>query len=282
MAAHLLKLKMKAPQKIVAFVDILGFSALIKEFDSGRAPQILDELRDAYTSAAEFMKPRPVSRPDEPFFQWKDCLETRLFSDCLCAAAPLEYKSFDFITQFQFLYLYLSTYQDLLMGKGFFTRGAITIGSHFADEHMIFSGGLVETYLLETKSANFPRIILSDTIKAKLAEYKKSHREKLNYMLIEDADGYTFLNSFNADLSTAKEVDRDVAKLLPGIGTMDTSFEELSLQARAATLDRMKGVCEDRLNNGVKGSVADKYLWFLDFIDYVAGVANRRRFKEWC
>jgi hypothetical protein len=279
--------RLEAPQMLVAFVDILGFSEIIKQFDKGELPGILNELQEAIEPAAHFMKmpgqggPMPPSAPAPTFWLWKECLDTRLFSDCLCAAAPLEYKGYDFFTQFQFMYMYLATYQELLMGSGFFTRGAITIGSHYASENMIFSGGLVETYTLETKSANFPRIILSEKLKAELAKYKDTQQEKLNYMLVEDGDGFTFLNHFNTDLTTAKELDKSLADILPGQGITDTSFEELSLRSRNKRLEVIRRICETKLA-GAKGSVADKYLWFLDFIDYVSGSANRRRFKDWC
>lgn len=271
---------------LVAFVDILGFSEIIKQFDRGELPGILKELQDAVEPAALFMKmpsqggAMPPSAPAPPFWLWKECLDTRLFSDCLCAAAPLEYKGYDFFTQFQFLYMYLATYQELLMGKGFFTRGAITIGSHYVSNNMIFSGGLVETYTLETKSANFPRIILSEKLKSELSNYKDTQQEKLNYMLVEDSDGFTFLNHFNTDVLTAKELDMKLATLLPGQGITDLSFEELSLQSRSDRMEAIRQVCEIKLLTA-KGSVADKYLWFLDFIDYMAGNVNRRRFKLW-
>lgn len=279
--------EMKAPQKIVAFVDILGFSEIIRKFDNGELPEILEELQEAITPAIRLMKMPskggsvPDFAPPSTFWLWKQCLDTRLFSDCLCAAAPLEYNGFDFFAQFQFMYMYLMSYQELLMGRGFFTRGAITIGSHYADDNMIFSGGLVETYGLETKSANFPRIILSEKIKVELAKYKESQQEKLNYMLVEDGDGFTFLNHFNADILTAKEVDKIFAESLPGEGIVEDSFEELSLQSRSERLEIVRQICEVKLADA-KGSVADKYLWFLDFIDYVAGNPSRRRFKQWC
>ena len=278
--------KLEAPQQIVAFIDILGFSEIIKQFDRGELPEILEELQQAIVPAAKYLKmPRqggsmPDFSPAPAFWLWKECLDTRLFSDCLCAAAPLEYKEYDFFTQFQFMYMYLVTYQELLMGSGFFTRGAITIGSHYASDNMIFSGGLVEAYALETKAANFPRIILSERIKTELSKYKETQQKKLNYMLVEDGDGFTFLNHFNADLTTAHEMDNLWADLLPGKGITDSSFEELSLQSRSERLEVIRQTCEIKLA-GAKGSVADKYLWFIDFIDYLAGSANSRRFKAW-
>ena len=52
-------------------------------------------------------------------FDFKECLEAKLFSDCLCVSVPLEfgnqYTKYNIYDQFWFLYQYLSGYQILLL-----------------------------------------------------------------------------------------------------------------------------------------------------------------------
>nr|WP_317187917.1 hypothetical protein [Acinetobacter gerneri] len=45
-------------------------------------------------------------------------------------------------------------------------RGALTIGEIYHDENMVFGPAMVEAYELESKVAEFPRIILHDKIEA--------------------------------------------------------------------------------------------------------------------
>jgi hypothetical protein len=88
--------------KFVAFVDILGFTEIIKSYDAGENQEILSLLKQAVDPAAGFLRNSFELAKGGVFYEWKDCLDTRLFSGCLCAAAPLEFKDHDFIKQLTF------------------------------------------------------------------------------------------------------------------------------------------------------------------------------------
>ncbi len=42
-------------QYIVAFVDILGFSKSIRDYDSGENPELLNQIKEAVNSAGELL-----------------------------------------------------------------------------------------------------------------------------------------------------------------------------------------------------------------------------------
>jgi len=128
---------MNIETKIVAFVDILGFADLIKQYDGEGNRKILIELKEAVDSATKLIKPIS-SESDSLLFHWKECTEIKLFSDCLCLSAPLNYKGYDLIEQLEFFYKYLIGYQQILMSKNYFSRGGITIGSYYSDDKIIF------------------------------------------------------------------------------------------------------------------------------------------------
>ena len=65
-------------------------------------------------------------------------------------------------------------FQSIMMTKGFFTRGGVSMGSYYADNNIIFSKGLVNAYLLESKKANYPRVLVDNLIIQKLLNYSKS------------------------------------------------------------------------------------------------------------
>ncbi len=133
--------------RIVAFMDILGFSAIIEEYDSDEASNILNELHDALNLAVE--NALENIQNSKALTELKEFLEYRMFSDCICISLPyIEYGN-DFHIQFNSLSTVVKSYQFIMMQKGFFVRGGISVGSYFSDKNMIFSGGLVSAYHLD-------------------------------------------------------------------------------------------------------------------------------------
>jgi hypothetical protein len=219
---------MEIETKIVAFVDILGFADLIKQFDKKGNSKILDDLKEAVDTATNLIKPIPEDS-DSLLFHWKECTEIKLFSDCLCMSAPLNYKGYDLIEQLEFFYKYLIGYQQILMSKNYFSRGGITIGS-YSDDNIIFSGGLVEAYTLESKIAKYPRIVVSpkmlDAVKGLDDEF-----DILNSMFILDSEDVCFLNPFNNYTIDGEKADKIAKEQLAGIeGFLNMSFKELGEQ----------------------------------------------------
>ncbi len=126
---------------IVAFIDILGFSEAIREYDSGLKPELLNEIKEAVNNAGDFLLTQYIEPPAN-LVNWKEHLKLQFFSDCLCVAIPAKLTTLELIDNFVFFSTYISTYQNLLMEKGFFSRGGISIGSYYSDNFIIFSGAL--------------------------------------------------------------------------------------------------------------------------------------------
>lgn len=82
--------------------------------------------------------------------------------------------------------------------RGFFVRGAISIGNAFVDDIAVFGDALSSAYHGETALARDPRVILTDEAVAatrKHLEYysEPKHSPQATYLL-KDADGQWFLN----------------------------------------------------------------------------------------
>jgi hypothetical protein len=178
----------------VAFIDILGFGELVKKYDKGLLPSVLNDLKSALDNATSFLK-IDLSSPSDPL-NWKKSLKVHLFSDCLCAAIPINLNYNDVFHNFTFFHLYISTYQNLLMEKGFFARGGVSIGSFYSDENMIFSGALVESVELE-KTAIYPRILISKSLIDKISALEDKEDDIINEMFVKDSENRVFLNNFN-------------------------------------------------------------------------------------
>jgi len=182
--------------RIVAFIDILGFSSIIEEYDSNETSNILNELHDTLEQAIKVsieMMIKPEIKTDLRQF-----LEYRMFSDCICISLPyIDYGS-DFDIQFYSISTVVKSYQLSMMQKGFFVRGGISMGSYFADKNMIFSGGLVNAYKLDKGT---PTIEVDRTIIERL---KRNYLENSGNQLFSTALIYfkkdptkIFLNPFD-------------------------------------------------------------------------------------
>lgn len=271
--------------KIIAFVDILGFSKMIEDYDNGNV-QILENLIYAMNNAGNFIKSVPQNN-GEFLFNFKECIEAKLFSDCLCVSVPLEfsnkYNSYNINDQFWFFYQYLSGYQILLLEKGIFTRGAITIGSYYSDENIIFSGGLVEAYNLESKVANYPRIILSKKLIETLKNSGLQNNWDYSTILNTDSTNEVFINPFNYILSTSQLADKAVEEMISILGNdglFDESFHEKDLKDKNIKLNETQHICE-KLMVSSSEKVKEKYQWMLDFINYELAIHNARKFNKY-
>lgn len=178
--------------KFVAFIDILGFTKMIQEYDTNPISPLLQDVHKALNHSLDETVRKFGGKLDETF------LEHKLFSDCLCVSIPFFDSKADYTSSIGILISLVKTYQNNMMKKGYFVRGAIAVGSYFSDENMIFSGGLVKAYNLETYKAIYPRIIIEDTIVSQLRIYHTSSfpTSITNEIIESPKEGIHFVNPF--------------------------------------------------------------------------------------
>jgi hypothetical protein len=239
-------------QRIVAFVDMLGFSEAIRKVDGDNNIVILKELKEALDTAMEEM--RKVTKPGD------EEVEIRLFSDCLCLSAAYFDNGSDFAYQFSRMMLGLKAYQFFMLKKGYLVRGGVATGSYYSDPNMIFSGALVEAVNFEkycsTKSGGTaaagkrsPRILISPKILGKLGQ-STIHKVMMPYFrnsLVTDSDdGEIFINPL-LDVSNSRLIYDIAAEQLK-------SLENSAPNLYAATLKNIE-LLKSRLGNEAEGSV---------------------------
>lgn len=264
----------RTEERIVAFVDILGFSNLIKEYDKEHKDEVLNNLHDAVHSSVQILQ-HSFPATNDISRQWdvKKYLEVKLFSDCLCISTPVQHESLNFYYHFRFFYMYLATYQVVLMEKGYFVRGGMTIGSYYSDDLMIFSGGLVEAYELEHTHANTPRILVAEKVLEPLKPFMSTENSvAINRMIaIDKADNRPFINPFNYLRVTAPDADKMAQEFINRIGIpgiMDT-FEDAERNAMENLIKKVEAKisAEKAKNTGIT-KVLSKYEWLEDLIQY--------------
>ena len=175
--------------RIVAFLDILGFKKIIHESESDHS-----KLEKIYTSL-EFLK--TWEKPKEwnldlieieenaqkkgiKAFDIKMNSSCTCFSDSIVVSIKVEGKEIN--EAFSTLITNLSLIGVKLISEGILLRGGITIGNLIHHDNGIIMGqALIDAYELENKYSKYPRIILSDKL-----------IEKLNYPLIRKSDRYPY------------------------------------------------------------------------------------------
>lgn len=192
--------------RIVAFMDILGFSSIIKEYDSDKTSNLLNELHDALNTA--IVHAIENTKDLNAQSDLKDFLEYRMFSDCICISLPyIEFEN-DFHIQFNSLSTVVKSYQLIMMQKGFFIRGGISIGSYFSDKNMIFSGGLVSAHHLDKGT---PVIAIHKTVIEKLNKKCDEEFKSLfidgNLIFSTQEPEKIFLNPFDLFDNSIKYLD---------------------------------------------------------------------------
>jgi hypothetical protein len=162
---------------VVAFIDILGFSAFVEEDSARQVPEHLVRLM----SSLEKVKASAGS----------GALDFRSFSDSIIISSSLSLQTT------ADLFSSAVRLQRVFSHEGVLVRGAIAFGKHFANTASMYSEALVRAYVLERNEARFPRILVDRN----LLDWFFNHQElsaelggSTMPLLMKDRDGGIFLN----------------------------------------------------------------------------------------
>lgn len=157
-------------QRAVLFLDVLGFSRLIRE---GRMNLIEDSL-------------------SVTFGKYQSRFNVTAFSDNIVVSVKLQQGN-DLLDL-----LHFSCYLTWkLMNKGVLSRGGIAIGELHHKGSIIYGPALLEAYQLESQVAIYPRIVVAHdaTEKARaLGGIEDPSETQIIALLKEDSDGWNFVH----------------------------------------------------------------------------------------
>lgn len=215
--------------RIICFIDILGFKALIDEYESQNNSLVLKKLKKAFDSARQIAFNMLVDILSDDF---KDEIAFRMFSDCITISLPFIEFGIDIKNGFYNMAIILNVFQQTFMRDGFYLRGHLTIGSYYSDENMLFSGGLVEAYLNES-STIYPVVSINSKLIDKLKQ-KTEYDESLpsfNKLIICHNIGNVkhnkVLNPFFT-FDSYKTLDDQIKKIFDSV--LGTGLSELGLE----------------------------------------------------
>ena len=183
------------------YLDILGFSKQIREAHrNGTQQDLFNKIYSIVKLASEEIS--AVGVEDKTTLRmW----EYKFFTDNLVLGLPHD-TNLHTESEYGALLFSLLRYQLALASKGFFVRGALTIGCLHVGDNIVFGDSLLDAYELENTKAITPRIILSDTMLKLIRKHAESfYAEPIdspqNSHIFVDSDGQAFINYLGAAIS---------------------------------------------------------------------------------
>jgi hypothetical protein len=179
--------------RYIAFVDILGFKELINKSasDPSSVGALIAALDIAPKSPAIVLEQASVSEQDVD-------LRLHTFSDFVVASTKPTHGGLG-VLAFVIWQLSTSWLSNRLLCRGGITRGQVlhraTVGEV---PPMVFGPAFVDAYQLESTVADFPRVILSKTVRNEWDGYVKSGLlgEKLPLLIKRCHDGPSCIDTF--------------------------------------------------------------------------------------
>lgn len=169
-------------QYIIAYIDFLGIKERMKKENSYDSLHFLKALLAGAKKKASFIQ--KINAIDD--------FSIKVFSDNIVIAQKLQAG----IVNDQIISIL--NLVSLLQFEAFFQfdfplRGGITIGELFIDDSVVWGTGLIEAYQIESRLANYPRVIVSQKV---IDEYEGCQEKSINLfaMIKQDMDGYWFVD----------------------------------------------------------------------------------------
>lgn len=222
-------------EHFVAFLDILGFKAMINGVGCEDIYQIFTEIHS---------KSRASMNYNGFDIHAYEHLHHKILSDSVIVFIDAEVED-----SFPALIDVCGRLQRSLAGREnpILLRGGISKGSLYYEDDIIYGEGLTEAYLLESNLAKYPRIVFTgDTLEAgkQTAKYMFPDLEGLANAFIKDMDALYFLS----------------------YTPVTTGWDAGEWKAY---FDRLIIMYNNMLNKTTDASLREKYLWLRGHIDYL-------------
>ncbi|OPY77995.1 MAG: hypothetical protein A4E64_00936 [Syntrophorhabdus sp. PtaU1.Bin058] len=192
----------KFQQRFIAFVDILGFTNIVRRMseESRLFVTIRDSLKSLDLQSRRFQEYRRrlqdkrkqiIQKGLVPLLPNITDLQMTAFSDCYVISE---------ITPAWHVLAAIQTLGANLLKEGILTRGAVVYGDAYHKGRVLFGPGIVEAYKLESEVAKYPRILVTDSVRQTVWGYHNGLCK--GRLLKQDIDGCWFVNVLTPPLSS--------------------------------------------------------------------------------
>ena len=236
---------MEYENRIVAFIDILAFSEMIKATDTEDpkkakdASEMLDKLQQVIKLLQSEIK-KEIAKGDLP-----NGTAASMFSDSVVVSIPKAESRGVWL-----LFQLLKRLQVKLIGNSILLRGGIVYGKLIHQDQLIIGPALVNAYEVESKSALYPRIVIDSAV---LYLYVRKDGISISNLRLgdkddgsvikKDLDGTSYIDYFNT-------LEDYIEGSLPEYFTLLNGLIRKGLNRKFGTGIRMKYMwMREKLNN---------------------------------
>ena len=180
---------MNYENRICCFIDILGFQEHVNETTTGDEDNV-----EKINSIKQIIDIARMIVVDYDSGVSKSKMVTQ-FSDSIVISFKIEEKSEVFYTLIDLLHIAFE-----FANKGYLARGGVCLGKMIHTDDFILGPALVDSYILESKKAIYPRIIVDAEVIAAGMIFKSDHHdadyEKQSILdcLNKDDDDYYYID----------------------------------------------------------------------------------------
>lgn len=233
--------------RIVAFIDILGFKAMIDgTVNSHNRLEKIANIENAFNL---------IQRLLTEHYTGDQISEVKYstFSDCIVFSFPSHQKDSLFYSLLPLIWLQA----ELVWNHNIFLRGAITIGEIYHTDKMVFGPAMVEAYKLESEFAKYPRIILDPKIKTTYDEWLTKLQEEGDQNKIYDLENE--LNHTYREGSTLLTKDDDDYYYIDYLNGIASEMDEPSNYS--TFIEYVNNLIQPYLIPSANESLLRKYVW---------------------
>jgi hypothetical protein len=206
---------------VVSYFDVLGMKELLREDDPNKVARVLDVART-------FSQPDPEVAG---MYDW----EFVNFSDLIVRAVPIK-GDVNVNHRIGLIFhelLDLANIQLNLLARGVLVRGAVTVGPITVDRGLVFGPALANAYMLESRTAVFPRIVVEDLVLEAVAEIPllrrhnpKAEDGEIKSLIQQDVDGMWFVDYLGYLFENADDHEQHVQAIMLHKKTVTQQFAE--------------------------------------------------------
>lgn len=197
---------------IVGFVDMLGFSAMsTADVDAAQSQQLLARIVTAVESARGVVREYLKTVGD---FVAPEGWSVKYFSDNLVLGVPTPLDGAASPETTEFALRCTHRYQLHLALSGFFIRGGLTHGLVCLTDEIVFGPALIDSYLLESKTAIVPRIVVTEPLHRIVGLHRDAQADvspaERRDLICRDVDGWWFVNYLDAARTNANGTEAGI------------------------------------------------------------------------
>jgi len=215
-------------EHVIFYVDLLGFKNAVRSPSSERSELLTELLRDMSSLRGDFDLQKEVME-NGARFTMRAAVTT--FSDHIAISCPTKDLELEggagLISALSLAERLISIFAVRAINLGFLIRGAATVGRLFHKEGVVWGEALVDAFELESKVANYPRIVVSRKL------YSRVDAGSANLFLVKDADGITHFNYVRSMIFRSGQHGEQLAEWLATVrGIANTNIDNFELSER--------------------------------------------------